>query len=197
MTFTNSQDSSFQNLTSYLTPSVTAEPYKLTLSLHDLLSPKLKSNGSPAKPQNAYSLFLNDYIAMIKQQGLTVNQGQKLTRKEISYHANKSWNSQPSQVTRFFEILSMSAKEIHESLYPDHKYRPTRKHGKKIKRTNDENIKELRSNHTINNTINIPTSDLLHASVDSFPNLDVDFELYEPKEEEIYFSLFPTSLDNL
>ncbi|CAI2170236.1 10286_t:CDS:1 [Funneliformis geosporum] len=197
MTFTNSQNSSFQNLMSYHLSSVAAEPpYKLTLSLHDLLTPKLKSNGTPARLQNAYSLFLKDYTAKVKQQG--PNQGQKLTRKEIRYHANKAWNSQPSQVTRFFEILSMNAKEIHESLYPDHKYRPTRKYGKKIKRTNDENKKELRPNHTINNTINLPTSDVLHASVDySFPNLDVDFELYEPKEEEIYFSLFPTSLDNL
>ncbi|CAB4434258.1 unnamed protein product [Rhizophagus irregularis] len=207
-TLTNSQPTSFQVLMSYYTPSVTSgPPYNLTLSLPVLLLPRLMSNGSPENSQSAFTLFLMDYIAKIKKQNS--NQNQQLTIREITYYASKEWKYQPSNVIRFFEVLSLASKELHE------KYRPKRKY---VKIKNNENKKESKINHTIkNNTINNPIINTINTtknttinttinttlvnnsipiipptSVNSFPKFDVDFELYdEPKEDEIFFSLFP------
>ncbi|GBC03236.1 hypothetical protein RclHR1_05020013 [Rhizophagus clarus] len=200
-TFSNSQTSSFQTLMSYYTPSVTSgPPYNLTLSLPVLLLPKLKSNGSPEKPQSAFTLFLMDYVAKVK------HQNQQLTLGEITYFASKEWKYQPSHVIRFFEVLSMAAKELHEKYHPKRKYAKIKNHENKKESIINHTIKNNTINNPINNTtkntiknttINTTTNNnsipiITPTSVDSFPNFDIDFELYDkPKEDEIFFPLFP------
>ncbi|RGB29710.1 hypothetical protein C1646_745231 [Rhizophagus diaphanus] len=52
----------------------------------------------------------------------------KLCIKDISSMASKSWGNQPPQVKRFFEILGVSAKQVHNLMFPGYKFRPERKY---------------------------------------------------------------------
>lgn len=108
-----------------LAPSLPSNlPYKLTLSLEDLLIPKIKNGSKIPRPLNSWLLFLRDYTAMIK---LQPENKTKFRIQDISSMASDSWKKQPLQVKQFFEILGVSAKKAHKLIFPNYKFTPERK----------------------------------------------------------------------
>ncbi|CAB4391718.1 unnamed protein product [Rhizophagus irregularis] len=110
----------YQIFISLLTSEI---PYKLTLPFDELLIPKIKSEGKIPRPLNSWLIFLKDFTAKIKTESNV-----KLCIKDISSMASKSWSNQPPQVKQFFEILGVSAKQVHTLIFPGYKFRPERKY---------------------------------------------------------------------
>jgi hypothetical protein len=104
--------------------SQTPPPYQLTLPLDDLVNSPLKSNGTIPRPKNSFIIFRNDYSARIKAQS------SKLTVSKISGIVSQAWNSQPTSVLQFFEILSMVSYQRHKIMYPNYRYAPQKKEKK-------------------------------------------------------------------
>jgi hypothetical protein len=110
-------------------------PYKLTLSLKDLLSParktrknKNKSDDKVPRPQNAWVLFRKDYEA--NQRANFPDKALKM--KNVSTDAGEVWRNHPIKVKRYFETLSRLAHAQHKILYPNYKYNPKKKSIKEI-----------------------------------------------------------------
>ncbi|PKK76208.1 hypothetical protein RhiirC2_645189, partial [Rhizophagus irregularis] len=80
------------------------------------------SEGKIPRPLNSWLIFLKDFTAKIKTESNV-----KLCIKDISSMASKSWSNQPPQVKQFFEILGVSAKQVHTLIFPGYKFRPERK----------------------------------------------------------------------
>ncbi|CAI2170448.1 16159_t:CDS:1 [Funneliformis geosporum] len=117
--------SNFSTSSQILIPILPGVPYILTLTLEELLVPKLNISGKIPRPQNAWMLFRKDFTAGTKF--LTRNDNKKLRMQDISTLASHSWRQQPSEVKQFFEILRMAAKETHNLYYPNYQYRPEKK----------------------------------------------------------------------
>ncbi|KAF0559083.1 MATA-HMG [Gigaspora margarita] len=111
-------------------------PYDLTIKIEQLILPpknsrkaakfrKDPSSSSPPRPQNAFLLFRRDFYAK-----LTLKQT-KMRTGEVSRLASEEWRKQPKEVLRFFEILEQLAKDRHSQEYPDYKYSPKKRCGKK------------------------------------------------------------------
>ncbi|CAG8785002.1 14325_t:CDS:1 [Gigaspora margarita] len=111
-------------------------PYDLTIKIEELILPpknsrkaakfrKDPSSSSPPRPQNAFLLFRRDFYAK-----LTLKQT-KMRTGEVSRLASEEWRKQPKEVLWFFEILEKLAKDKHSQEYPDYKYSPKKRCGKK------------------------------------------------------------------
>ncbi|GBC03234.1 hypothetical protein RclHR1_05020011 [Rhizophagus clarus] len=105
-------------------------PYKLTLSLKDLLSParKVRKNRNKfddkiPRPQNAWVLFRKDYEA--SQRANFPDKALKM--KNVSTDAGEVWRNHSVKVKRYFETLSRLAHAQHKILYPNYKYNPKKK----------------------------------------------------------------------
>ncbi|CAB4477513.1 unnamed protein product [Rhizophagus irregularis] len=105
-------------------------PYKLTLSLKDLLSParktrknRSKSDDKVPRPQNAWVLFRKDYEA--NQRANFPDKALKM--KNVSTDAGEIWRNHPVKVKRYFETLSRLAHAQHKILFPNYKYSPKKK----------------------------------------------------------------------
>ncbi|CAG8544503.1 1604_t:CDS:2 [Ambispora gerdemannii] len=96
-------------------------PYKLTLSIDELLAPAKKTRKNkrpkdsnslekPPRPQNGWVIFRKDYEAKLRL--LNPNATYKI--QDISKECGVEWRSQPSEVKKYFDLLQRIAFEKHK-----------------------------------------------------------------------------------
>ncbi|RIA99646.1 hypothetical protein C1645_730726 [Glomus cerebriforme] len=174
----------FQILFSLLPPDL---PYELTLPFEELLLPKPMKNGKIPRPQNPWMLFRKDFTAKIK----IFSKINKLRVQDISSLASNSWKQQPPQVKQFFDILHISAKEIHNVIYPDYKFRPERKFKLRFDKIKNGIAPQIDDPLPSSQYPLIPSSEnfnLLYSPQysDSSSSEGISPSLYEPSSEDIY-----------
>jgi hypothetical protein len=156
-------------------------PYNLTLSLEELLIPKIKNGGKIPRPLNSWLLFLKDYTAMIK---LQPENNKKHRIQDISTMASKSWSNQPPPVKQFFEILSVSAKKAHGLLFPNYKFRPERRYRLRFEKIKNNTAPRI----DLPSQLPLEGGTCVQSSLEEqrqSPSPSYDF----PSSEEIYYSL--------
>src|SRR5687768_9094014 len=89
-------------------PLLLDPPYKLTLSIPELTTPKEQNKNKNndgdniPRPHNAFILFRSDYAAKMKNN----NNDQRISIRVISQMASKQWKKEPEQVKLFFKVLA-------------------------------------------------------------------------------------------
>ncbi|CAG8537233.1 2501_t:CDS:1 [Scutellospora calospora] len=107
-------------------------PHVLTISENELTKPAHDSRNavkhrknpisfSPPRPLNAFLLYLKDFYAKLKSDGVILDNE---ANKKMSSIASKVWKQQPPSVHYYFTVLAKVAKEEHNKLYPGYKYKP-------------------------------------------------------------------------
>jgi len=133
------QNSLPNNLDSLIPILTTNPPYKLTLSIEELIAPGKKRKNpklSPPRPQNVFILFKKDLMAKWKLNNFS-DSDKKLQLSDYSKKAKATWESQSNEVKQYFQILYIACVEKHKEIFPNYKYlpRPTRKKGRPSKHT--------------------------------------------------------------
>jgi hypothetical protein len=121
----DSLEESFDTLIKRLT---TNPPYKLTLTIEELLAPskkKSKSNNRsyPPRPQNVFILFKKDLTAKLRRESPNFS----LPIVEISKVAKTTWANLSKEVRQYFQFLYLACIEKHKELYPGYRYTPKKK----------------------------------------------------------------------
>ncbi|CAG8756416.1 38706_t:CDS:1 [Gigaspora margarita] len=102
-------------------------PYKLTLSIEEILAPRKqkKNTQNNPRPQNGFILFRKEFSAHVKEQNSI--RIRSINAHEISKEASQYWDTLPPQVKQFFTILAKIADIRHKLTYPDYVYKPQKK----------------------------------------------------------------------
>ncbi|CAB4391721.1 hypothetical protein RhiirA5_408941 [Rhizophagus irregularis] len=153
----NTFEESFDTLINRLT---TNPPYKLTLTVDELLAPSKKNLGSrsrpksiPPRPQNVFILFKKDLTARLKLEP----SNKDLSISRISSLAKVIWANLSNEARQFFEILYLACIEKHKSLYPGYRYTPKKKPQPEENKSRSKNL-----------------SSNIKKQVTVFPKLDYD-----------------------
>lgn len=170
-TMRNTLEESFDTLINRLT---TNPPYKLTLTVDELLAPSKKnfrsrsrSKSIPPRPQNVFILFKKDLTARLKLE----SSNNDLSLSRISSVAKATWENLPNEARQFFEILYLACIEKHKSLYPGYRYTPKKK-SRRVVNKNRSNMNDMKKQVTV------------------FPKLDYDDIITELFNEETLMNEF-------
>jgi hypothetical protein len=98
----------------------------LTLSLYDLIIPSENfRTGKIPRPQNSFIIYRRNYQASL---ALSDTTNANATLDEVSKTSSNSWNKETQEVKKLFNLLAECAKEVHNFIYPNYVYNPSRKH---------------------------------------------------------------------
>src|SRR4051794_13117241 len=186
-TFTSNTNATPENLDSLISRLTIDPPYQLTLTIEELLAPsKRKSNSSkspPPRPQNVFILFKKDLTARLKREKPSF--AKKLQLSDSSKIAKSVWDTQPSEVKQFFQVLYFACVEKHKEMYPNYKYCP--------KRSNKQSsAPRIRSNLSSPDSVPSPQDDCstgVTSPTDNEPNLSQDETLEIENSSQL--SMFP------
>ena len=167
--------------------------YKLTITLEKLISPTDKTPriskksiiAKTPRPQNSWILFRRDYEANRRRKN---SLKETLRTKDISIDAKKYWGNAPNEVKKLFDILSKLAREKHDSIYPNYKYKKTIKDNnltpkgfvfkyvtqQQQQRNKIKNIKNNRISSSSSPCSPFSTSDSISTSCPNINNNDIN-----------------------
>ncbi|CAG8522183.1 12015_t:CDS:1 [Ambispora gerdemannii] len=147
-------------------------PYKLSLSMDELLAPakrtrKNKKDSNNPRQQNKWIIFRKDYEAKLRL--LNPNATYKI--QDISKEYGAEWRSQPSEVNKYFDLLQRIAFEKHKLAYPNYKYSPKKKESVFREDNNelyeDDEDDECEENNNSNNNCVVSDSSSINVSSNS------------------------------
>ncbi|KAG9289924.1 hypothetical protein G9A89_010230 [Geosiphon pyriformis] len=157
-------------------------PYALTLPFKQLIKPSSNPRrlNPPPRPANPFLIFRRNFMAKIKSSMSPTDILPPIGR--ISQLASESWKQQPLDVIDYFYSLANLAKKEHLRLYPDYIFNPKIRRGPPPMRTYKYAIKDtyidsiensqLKSNSTVQNTVNEKVPDLILESQKKTSHMD-------------------------
>ena len=121
-----------------LHPLLVNPPYKLTLSIKRLTTPKSpKEKNYIPRPNNPFIIFRSDLVAKLK-----ATAERKVPLCLISKMASEQWKNESEAVKSFFKLLSEIHHHHHRILYPNYTYSPRiKKSRSKTQEKSKEQIK--------------------------------------------------------
>ncbi|GBC03232.1 hypothetical protein RclHR1_05020009 [Rhizophagus clarus] len=177
-TISSIKDCLNENFDTLITRLKTNPPYKLTLTIEELLAPskrkrsKSSSKSPPPRPQNVFILFKRDLTARLR-----LESQESLTIVKLSKLAKATWENLSNEVRQFFQILYLACIEKHKQLYPGYRYSP-KKRRQSGRSKNRSNAKEQVS---VFPTLNY---DDLFLDQDMIMNKYFDFRLWDSHHQQ-------------
>ncbi|CAG8444767.1 hypothetical protein C2G38_2168630 [Gigaspora rosea] len=155
-------------------------PYPLAFTIEDLIFPsnsprskaKRKKQLKPPRPQNAWVLFLKNFIKLHQLEG-----------KDNSSLASDAWNRQPPIVHKFFKLLEKKAKDKHNEDYPDYIFAPDRSKKIEKSRRKKNQIIQFEFPDQFSKILENKAKDKQNAKPHCNKNRNIQFESHESHNE--------------